>query len=132
MLTLYVDAAREPQSGISAGGAVLIHQKQQQQIKSNLFYTTDNHEAEFLALIWALKQVKVAETSETIRIFSDSKILIDSLDKKYAKHYQPLLEEIIQLLTPYSLVISQWLPEKENHGAHYMALQALKKNKRPS
>ena len=67
MLTLYVDAARDPQTGLSAAGAVLIQQKQQHQFKSPIFEASDNHVAEFHALIWALQQLP--DTSDILTIY---------------------------------------------------------------
>lgn len=34
------------------------------------------------------------------------------------------------LLTEYPLVLVNWIPEKQNQGAHQLAMQALKKAKR--
>ena len=124
MLTLYVDAAREPNTGLSAAGAVLIQQKRQQQFKSPLFESLDNHAAEFQALIWALKQLP--PNTDILTIYSDSKLLVEALHKQYAKHYQPEVDDILALLASRTLVLSQWLPEKDNLGAHNLALQALK------
>lgn len=124
MLTLYVDAARDPQTGLSAAGAVLIQQKQQHQFKSPIFEASDNHVAEFHALIWALQQLP--DTSDILTIYSDSKLLVEALNKQYAKRYQPEVDTILALLAPHPLVFSQWLPEKDNLGAHHLALQALK------
>ncbi|MCT8390098.1 RNase HI [Leuconostoc holzapfelii] len=124
MLTLYVDAAREPNTGLSAAGAVLIHQKAQQQFKSPVFQSLDNHAAEFQGLIWALEQL--TDHQDILTVYSDSKLLIEALHKHYAKHYQDQVDRILFLLASHRLVFSQWLPEKDNLGAHNLALQALK------
>lgn len=124
MLTLYIDAARDPQTGLSAAGAVLIHQKQQQQFKSAVFQSSDNHAAEFQSLIWVLQQLP--DSQDILTINSDSKILVEALQKQYAKHYQPFVDDILTLIQPYPFVLSQWRPEKDNLGAHNLALQALK------
>lgn len=57
MITLYVDAARDVSTGRSSAGAVLIIDKVQKQLKTVLRETVNNHEAEFLAVLWALKQL---------------------------------------------------------------------------
>ena len=123
MITLYVDAARDVSTGRSSAGAVLIIDKVQKQLKTALRETVNNHEAEFLAVLWALKYLP---NNENVQIYSDSKIVTDALHKSYAKHYQGLVDEINLQLTPYPLVLINWVPEKENRGAHNLALQALK------
>ena len=40
--------------------------------------------------------------------------------------YQIYVDEISTLVSLHKLFLSQWLPEKENLGAHNLALQALK------
>jgi len=127
MITLYVDAARDIHTGQTAAGTVIIIDKIQSQQKAALPITQDNHEAEFCALIWALQQLP--KKIDILKIYSDSQILIDAIDKQYAKHYQPFVDNIIKLLSPYPLVLNQWLPEKENLGAHHLALQALQQHK---
>ncbi|MFL2050535.1 ribonuclease HI family protein [Leuconostoc mesenteroides] len=123
MITLYVDAARDVSTGRSSAGAVLIIDKVQKQLKTALRETVNNHEAEFLAVLWALKYLP---SNENVQIYSDSKIVTDAWHKSYAKHYQGLVDEINLQLTPYPLVLINWVPEKENRGAHNLALQALK------
>lgn len=124
MITLYVDAARHISSGRSAAGAVIIVNKQQRQIKTHIHSTRDNHEAEFYALIWALQQLP--SKTDTLQIYSDSQLVIDAIHKSYAKHYQSLVDTLMSLLASHHLVLSQWIPEKANLGAHHLALQALK------
>ena len=43
------------------------------------------------------------------------------------EHYQQYVDQIIALEQPYSLVLHQWLPDRQNKGAHHLAQQALKK-----
>lgn len=124
MITIYIDAARDVITGQSAAGAVIIINKKQAQLKTHIVNTKDNHEAEFRATIWALQQLPPSH--DVIQLYSDSQILIDAMHKNYAKHYQKYVDEIMQLLSGFPLVMSQWLPEKENLGAHHLALQALK------
>jgi len=124
MITLKVDAARQV-NGNSAAGAVVIINNQQTQLKAPLNATGDNHEAEFDALIWALQHLPVSDES-MLQIYTDSKILNDALHKHYAKHYQDKVDVIDDLLVQFSLVLIDWVPEKDNLGAHNLALQALK------
>ncbi len=111
MIKIFVDAARNIQTGQSAAGAVIITNNKQRQLKSSLPDTQNNQEAEFLALIWALKTLD--STTDIIQLYSDSQILIDAIHKNYAKHYQIYVDEISTLVSLHKLFLSQWLPEKK-------------------
>ena len=71
MMTLYVDAARNVHTGQSAVGAVLIVNKHQQQLKSDLPQSADNHEAEFMGLIWGIKQLPMIDN---LQIYTDGRL----------------------------------------------------------
>lgn len=127
MLKLYTDAATKGNPGKSAAGILIVTETQQLQLKEPLAVMT-NHEAEFMAAISGFKKLKeLFGKQQTVFFYTDSQIVINSLEKKYSKSYQPLLDELIHLQADFDLVIFQWLPEKQNQGAHQLALQALKK-----
>ncbi|GMA70588.1 ribonuclease HI [Leuconostoc litchii] len=110
MITLYVDAARDTVTGRSAAGCLMIIDKVQTQLKTTLVNTSDNQEAEFLAIIWALQQVP---DKNNLQIYSDSSIVTDALQKSYAKHYQCLVDKIKLQLDLYPLSLINWIPEKK-------------------
>lgn len=128
MIRLYCDAARQQHSGVSTAGAIVIVNKQQQQFKTTLGLLPDNHAAEFAALLWILQQLSLQDAMLTIYV--DSKIVADSLNKQYAKHYQAYVDDIWLILNQVKFVSIEWISEKENLGAHHLALQMLhQKNK---
>ncbi|MHA8138615.1 ribonuclease HI family protein [Lactobacillaceae bacterium Scapto_B20] len=130
MYKLYTDAATSHQDNDkSAGGVLILNQGKQNQFKYPLT-AHDNHTAEFQICIIGfrelLKLVPQNDLEKTIvSFYTDSKIVADSLNKQYAKHYQPLVDEIIQLENNFQLVMNQWVPESHNMGAHQLAQQAL-------
>ncbi|WP_105956019.1 ribonuclease HI family protein [Apilactobacillus quenuiae] len=125
MFKLYTDAATMNKLGYSSGGILIIHNKRQIQIKVKL-KANNNHDAEFEACLMGFKKVKeIAEKNETIIYYTDSKIVYDSLEKRYAKHYQLQLNKILSLQDSFSLVINNWISDKKNEGAHNLAQQAL-------
>lgn len=125
MIKLYTDAATKGNPGPSGAGILLIKDGQQIQLKHYLGIM-DNHTAEFAAVKYAFTILNNYVTAnETIFFFTDSKIVDQSLQANYAKHHQTIVTEINNLQDQYGLVISQWLPEKANLGAHNLALQAL-------
>jgi len=130
MITLYTDAATNPKTNVSACGILIIQNGKQIQLKFDL-PNSDNHEAEFHAAILAfqllLRDYVTAEAAKkmTVRFFTDSQILADSIQKKYAKHYQNLVDQLLELQDQFQLVLSMWVPEKQNRGAHQLAMQGL-------
>lgn len=128
MIKIYTDAAFHPQTH-QAGLAILINQDGQQTgYKIHVTSVEDNHQAEFMALAEALKLLEAEDLlSETLFFYSDSKIVVQSVEKTYVKEsfYQPLLADILVRYQQISLAFIQWIPEKENRGADALAKQAL-------
>ncbi|WJI90867.1 reverse transcriptase-like protein [Weissella viridescens] len=122
---IYFDAATRGQNGPSAAGAIIIANHSQTPFKTTLS-TMSNHAAEFAAARFALACVApLANQNDTLMLHSDSKIVIDSLTKGFAKHFMAEVTDINQQLDQYRNVILEWLPEKQNQGAHQLANQAL-------
>lgn len=125
MIKLYTDAATKGNPGISGAGVLLVADGHQIQIKQALGVLS-NHEAEFAAALFAFQQLpKYARPNETIFFFTDSKIVDQSLANNYAKHFQKYVNEINAIQDNFPLVVSQWIPERMNQGAHNLAIQAL-------
>lgn len=126
MIKLYTDAATKGNPGISTAGILIIKNGKQYQYAINLPNST-NHTAEFLAAITGFQYVdNLFSNTETLMFFCDSKIVIESIDKNYSKNFQKMLSELINLQKKFPLVISKWIPEKENKGAHFLATQKLR------
>lgn len=131
MYTLYTDAATNNETLHSAAGILIVHAGKQQQLRASL-PNSDNHHAEFHAALAGfdalLKLLNGTAANVTVQYFTDSKIVADSVKKRYAKHYQQLVDELLAKQAEFSLVITQWVPEKQNQGAHNLAQQALHEN----
>lgn len=132
MFSLYTDAATDTETQLCTAGILLVHAGQQTQLKQAL-PDGDNHHAEFLAAIAGfdalLKLAGTTASNSTILFYTDSKIVADSLEKHYAKHYQPLVDQLLDRQSKFALVISKWIPEKQNQGAHHLAQQALQQHR---
>lgn len=127
MFSLYTDAATDNATSASAAGILILHAGDQLQLKKRL-PDGDNHESEFRAAIagfQALQDQTEKPSDTTVLFYTDSKIVADSVAKSYAKHYQDLLDDLMTIQSQFSLVITKWVPEKQNQGAHNLALQAL-------
>lgn len=129
MIKAYIDASTKGNPGPSGGGILLIDGQVQQQLHFPLPILT-NHQAEFAVLEQLLTHLIEAEqTSETIMVYSDSKVLVSMIDKNHTNNsdFQAYLIRIQSLLAHFPLLILQWIPEKQNKGADHLARQGLQK-----
>lgn len=126
MIKLYTDAAVNQRTGHSAIGLLIVHNGKQLQL-SNVIQPTNNHEAEFIAAISGFKKLieLQIDPSEIIFFNTDSKIVADSLNKQYAKHFEPYVDELLKLQSRFDTVVNTWIPDSQNAGAHNLANQAL-------
>ncbi|MBS9338305.1 ribonuclease HI family protein [Fructobacillus sp. M2-14] len=129
MIQIQTDAAFRKRDEKASAGIIFIKDKVQHPYATILDKCTDNHEAEFMALLFGLKTVQ-AELSKTemLEIQSDSKLLVSSMQKRYAKHYQEYVDEILAMLPNPELTFFVWVKDSNNRGPHDLALRALKKD----
>ena len=129
MLKVYIDASTKGNPGPRGGVIVIVYQGKQEQLSIPLSIGT-NHQAEFEVFLKTLEFLKKNDLqNETIFCFSDSKTLVSTVDKNATKNelFLPYLQRIQELLSEFSLLILQWLPENKNKGADNLARQALHK-----
>lgn len=128
MIKLYTDAATHGHVG-KTGLGILIVNNHQQQIVQDVLPSATNHEGEFAAAITGFRYlVENYDPSETILYYTDSRLVCDALGKKYSKNYETQYQTLAELVDYFQLVITYWVPEKENQGAHNLANQALHKD----
>ena len=122
MLKVYIDASTKGNPGPSGGGILIVYQDKQEQLSIPLSIGT-NHQAEFEVFLKTLEFLKKNDLqNETIFCFS-------TVYKNATKNelFLPYLQRIQELLSEFSLLILQWLPENKNKGADNLARQALHK-----
>lgn len=128
MIKVFTDGAYQIKTQ-DAGLAVIInHNGQQKTYKYFMSNVYDNHQAEFIALDLALKILEAENLlEESLFFYSDSKIVVQSVEKEYVKEpqYQKYLTSILGRFQLATLAFIQWLPDKENKGADVLARQAL-------
>lgn len=125
MIKMYTDAATKGNPGPTGLGVLIIDQYNQQQLSMPVSRAT-NHEGEFLAAIHGFQYLlDHYDHQQTILYYTDSRLLSDAIAKNYSKHYQNLLNQLNQLVNQETMVVTRWIPEKDNHGAHHLANQAL-------
>ncbi|EUJ24566.1 ribonuclease HI [Listeria grandensis FSL F6-0971] len=128
-MEIYVDGASAGDPGLSGAGIVIIAEGIYEQISIPLG-TMSNHEAEFIAIEKALT-IAFSYSPTFIRLYSDSKIAIDSIEKKHAKNplFKPHLDAILALTASLELFFIQWLPSASNKKADDLARQAIQKQR---
>lgn len=126
MIKMYTDAATKGNPGPTGLGILILKDHQQHQLADSVEQAT-NHEGEFLAAIKGFQYLHQHYPAETVLFYTDSRLLADAIGKNYSKHYADLLNQLNQLINHLPMVVTQWVPEKDNHGAHHLANQALKK-----
>lgn len=128
MIRLFIDGGSNPKKQRSSIGILVIDNGKQTQIGQKLPDYVDNHQAEYLALVRSLEWLlEEGQTEQLILCHSDSKMLVDAVNKHYTSNdkYKSLLEELLSLLQHFSNFHLKWISEKENRGAHELAKQAL-------
>lgn len=125
MITIHTDAATKGNPGPTGLGILIVANKQQHQLTGSL-RCASNHQGEFAAAIQGFQYlVDHYQPNELVMFETDSKLLSDSIKKSYAKHYGDQLTTLMKLIDYFDAVVTQWVPDSQNHGAHHLANQAL-------
>ena len=124
MIRLYTDAATKGNHGIGGIGILVVAPGVHDQTHAPL-PEMSNHEAEFAAAKAGFERLLALKLSGMVSYRSDSRLVIDALNKGYAKHYATELTELLAVVDRFDPVICQWIPERQNHGAHALAQQGL-------
>ncbi|MBM7607532.1 ribonuclease HI [Lysinibacillus composti] len=126
-MEVYIDGASAGNPGPSGIGIFIKGEGHSVKI-SEYIGETNNHIAEFTALIRALEEAKKLSTN-LISIRSDSKIVVTSVDKQYVKseEYKPYLEQALKLAEEFSLFFIKWIPDSQNKAADALAREAIQK-----
>lgn len=125
MLEIYIDAASAGNPGKSGIGVFMKGEGHHLQI-SEFIGESDNHSAEFKALIRGLEEAKKLQ-SQIISVRSDSNIVVSSMEKRFVKkeQFKPLLEQALQLADEFDLFFIKWIPSSENKAADTLARRAI-------
>ena len=131
MLEVYIDGASAGNPGPSGIGIFIKGEGHHVKI-SEPIGQTNNHQAEFIALVRGLEEAHKTGTG-IVSMRSDSKIVVSSIDKAYVKNeeFKPYLEKALELIEKFELFFIKWIPDKENKAADALAREAIQKNVTP-
>jgi ribonuclease HI len=129
MITVYTDAAAKGKTGDAAIGIIIQHGHEQSEYA---FYlgSYNNHDAEFMAVIKALELCRAKHLNEIISVRTDSKVVVDTLEKNYAKNeqFRTYLLTLKELESNFSYVFYKWIPDKQNRRADDLAKKCLQQH----
>ncbi len=129
MLEIYIDGASAGNPGPSGIGIFIKGEGHLIKI-SEVIEDTNNHVAEFKALLRGLEEAKKLG-SDFVWMRSDSKIVVASIEKEYVKSedFKPYLDKALELIETIPTFFIKWIPDKENKAADALARQAIQTRK---
>lgn len=134
----YCDGGSRNNPGPAAIGVVIIAGKEKRKEYDEFIGQASNNEAEYQAVIFALKKIKQlwgkekSKNSE-IEIRGDSELLMKQINGEYKikeKNLQPLFLEIWNLKLDFGKIKFIQIPREENKEADFLVNQALDKQQK--
>ena len=126
-IKIYIDGASRGNPGESGAGIVIKDGKGRifKRLRQYLGRATNN-QAEYRALLLALKASR--ELGQSIKIFSDSELLVKQLKGSYrvkSKGLKPYFDEVRNLLKGFSSWEIAHIPREQNREADALANEAI-------
>lgn len=127
MIELYVDGASAGNPGKSGIGIFIKGEGHKVKISESI-EPTNNHTAEFLALLQGMKEVAKL-TSGIVSARSDSQVVVMAVEKEFVKNdvHKKYLAEILQIADSFDLFFIKWIPSSENRAADALAREGIHK-----
>ncbi|EKU47482.1 ribonuclease HI family protein [Staphylococcus massiliensis] len=129
MAKIAFDAATRGNPGESVCGVVIALENER--IKETKYLgITDNHSAEWEALLYAL-HLAIQHGVKNAFIQTDSKLVEDSIldDQVKSEKFKHYFQTYKSLEHEFDLVFVKWVPRDQNKEANQLAQQALRKMK---
>ncbi|MFD1928185.1 ribonuclease HI family protein [Sporosarcina siberiensis] len=127
MIELYVDGASAGNPGKSGIGIFVKGEGHLIKISESID-PTNNHTAEFLALLRGLEEVKKLTTG-IVSARSDSQLVVMAVEKRFVKNelFKEILAKIIEIIDLFDFFFIKWIPDSENRAADALAKEAIRK-----
>ena len=127
MIELYTDGASAGNPGKSGIGVYIKGEGHFIKISERI-EPTNNHTAEFLALLRGVKEVtKISKGIVSVR--SDSQAVVTAVERKSVKNeaHKLILSEILELASSFDYFFIKWIPSAENNIADALAREGIHK-----
>lgn len=127
MIELYIDGASAGNPGKSGIG-IFLKGEGHHILLDEKIEPTDNHSAEFQALIRGLEEA-AKRTTGIVSARSDSQIVVQSVERQFVKNplYKKYLADILRLTEQFDYFFIKWIPTAENRAADALAKKAIQK-----
>lgn len=127
MIELYVDGASAGNPGKSGIGIFIKGEGHHIKISAPIA-PTNNHTAEFTALLRGLEEVSKLTTG-LVSARSDSQIVVMSVEREFVKNeaHKSLLTKILDITKTFDYFFIKWIPDTENRAADALAREAIHK-----
>ncbi len=133
MIEIFTDGGSRGNPGIAGVGAVLKIQDETKKYSQFLGDNITNNEAEYQALIFALKKTKsligkVKAKHAILRCYADSELMVKQLNHEYKisnENIQKLFIQIWNLMLDFKSVKIVHIPREKNKEADQMANKAM-------
>ncbi|MDD9149530.1 reverse transcriptase-like protein [Sporolactobacillus sp. CQH2019] len=128
MIEVSFDGAASGNPGLAGGGLYIkLNGGREERQTFPLGILSSNHEAEFAALVAALRFcLKRGYLSVSFR--TDSQLVNQALEKRYVKKdiYNRYLREALELIKQFELFFCKWIPDRQNVNADSLARLAIR------
>ncbi|HJF30164.1 MAG TPA: ribonuclease HI family protein [Sporosarcina psychrophila] len=127
MIELYVDGASAGNPGKSGIGIFIKGEGHTLKLSERI-EPTDNHTAEFQALLRGLEETAKLTTG-MVSARSDSQIVVMAVEKEFVKNekHKQTLTSILAIAKTFDFFFIKWIPDVENRAADALAREAIHK-----
>lgn len=133
MIKIFTDGGSRGNPGIAGVGVVLKFKNETKKYSQFLGNNITNNEAEYQALIFALKKAKqligkVKAKKTVLKCYADSELMVKQLNHRYKlsnKNIQKLFIQIWNLMLDFKSVEVVHIPREKNKEADKMANKAM-------
>jgi len=128
MIELYVDGASAGNPGKSGIGIFIKGEGHQIKISESI-KPTNNHTAEFLALVRGMEETAKLTTG-IVSVRSDSQAVVMAVEKEFVKNdfHKEYLAKILHIASSFDMFFIKWIPSSENRAADALAREGIHKN----
>jgi ribonuclease HI len=125
MIELYVDGASAGNPGKSGIGIFIKGEGHQIRLSEKI-QPTDNHTAEFIALLRGLEETEKLTTG-IVSVRSDSQYVVMAVEKEFVKNdgHKEYLEKILKIIQNFEYFFIKWIPDSQNRAADELARKAI-------
>lgn len=127
MIELYVDGASAGNPGKSGIGVFIKGEGHAIKLSEKI-EPTDNHSAEFQALLRGMEETSKLTTG-MVSARSDSQIVVMAVEKQFVKNetHKEYLKKILAIADTFEFFFIKWIPDVENRAADALAREAIHK-----